>query len=132
MPGQVLATVEDMAALHGGMLPTQQAQAEALLPLLTDALVRRARVPVAGNENVFKLVICDVAWRRVSLGDMDGIKSEQVTAGSYSAMATFDNPAGDLYLTDEQKKLLGIRDGAASAGSYFPYGPPDGGGGDEA
>lgn len=40
--------------------------------------------------------------------DQAAVISEQMTAGPYSTMLSFANPQGDLYLTANEKRILGV------------------------
>lgn len=48
-----------------------------------------------------------------------GVSQHTVTAGSYNENITYSNPSGDMYLTKNEKKLLGIT--KQRIGAIRPY-----------
>ncbi len=56
-----------------------------------------------------KAVCCAMASRVLSApADLGGASTYQQTAGSYSAMLTFANPTGDMYISKSDLKRLGM------------------------
>lgn len=62
---------------------------------------------------------CAVVERAI-LSVLPGVKSRQQSAGPYSFTDTMSNPTGDLYLTSQEKRALGI--GHGRIGSICPSG----------
>ena len=54
-------------------------------------------------------VTCEVVHRRLSVPvDMLGIKQYSTTAGPFTQSGTLANPSEEMYLTQAEKRLLGI------------------------
>lgn len=67
-----------------------------------------------------KAVTCSMVKRAMSTSkDMFGVTQQSQGAGVYSGSVTFSNPMGDLYLTKEEKNLLGLT--RTRIGSIRPY-----------
>jgi hypothetical protein len=73
-------------------------------------------VPTAANANEAsrRRIVCAVVRRAMPDADgMDGMESVQQTGGPFSVTMKPVNPAGDFYLTKQERKALG--DGAQRA-----------------
>ena len=73
-------------------------------------------VPTAGlaSESTRRRIVCAVVRRAMPDADgMDGMESIQQTAGPFGVTMKPVNPAGDFYLTKQERKALG--DGAMRA-----------------
>lgn len=67
-----------------------------------------------------KRVTCSIAHRSMTSGDLDGVTQYQQSAVGISAQVTYANPSGDLYITSQEKRSLGI--GSGRIGQTDPYG----------
>ena len=54
-------------------------------------------------------VCCAMVARALSADGLEGVTTQQQTAGPYSFSLTRQNPMGDLYLTSAERRALGIR-----------------------
>lgn len=116
------ATLEDYEARYGETDQPERVKvlledASALIDsqpgftLLPDDLTQAANL---------KRVTCSIAHRSMTSGDLDGVTQYQQSAVGYSAQLTYANPSGDLYITSQEKRSLGI--GAGRIGQTDPYG----------
>lgn len=107
------AAVEDLVIRWRVLSEEEQVRAAALLE---DASVFiKEQLPSGYNvetrEAALKMVCCNVAKRQMEptvIGDTQALSQFTQTAGSYSLSGTIANPHGDMYLTNSEKKLLGI------------------------
>nr|DAE60786.1 MAG TPA: hypothetical protein [Caudoviricetes sp.] len=53
-------------------------------------------------------VCCSMARRVLSSGPLDDVSSVNRMAGSYSEQRTFANPTGDMYITKNERRSLGL------------------------
>lgn len=108
------ANVEDLAARWR---PLSGAETTRATVLLDDAAVRidaakPPAVPLADAE-VRKIVSCEMVKRAML---SNGITQQsQNSGGLFSQQVTYANPTGDMYLTREDKKILGVRRQTASS-----------------
>lgn len=106
------ATVEDVAARIGRVLtPSEEERAEVLLGDAT-ALIASMGFD-AGDDEVKQAnavrVVCAMVIRALSSSDeMLGVSQYSQTAGPYSMSFTPANSGGDLYLTKNEKRSLGV------------------------
>ena len=63
-----------------------------------------------------KRIVCAMVKRAMLSRDSSGISQQSETVGSFSASYTWSNPTGDLYLTREERRQLGL--GAQHAGGW--------------
>ena len=69
-----------------------------------------------------KTVCCNVVSRALAAtttGAGFGVQQHSMTASAFNEQFTYSNPAGDLYLTATEKRMLGI--GAGRIGATWPY-----------
>jgi hypothetical protein len=109
------ATVPDLEARWRTLTDAESATAETLLE---DASTRlrltypdlNARI-AADTSGVLaegaKIVVCGVVKRAMQTPDGPPVSSQQTTAGPFSQQFSYSNPTGDLYLTKQEKLLLG-------------------------
>lgn len=123
------ATVQELEARWRPLSTAEQDRAEVLLE---DASAR-LRATCADIDDriadetldpaVPRMIVCDMV-KRAMVGGADagaGVSSTQDTVGPFSRSLSYSNPMGDLYLTKQEKKLLGC--GAQKA---FEVDPLDG------
>lgn len=53
-------------------------------------------------------VCCSMVKRVLSSGPLDDVSSVNRMAGSYSEQRTFANPTGDMYITKNERRALGL------------------------
>lgn len=118
------ATVEDYGARYG---PVPEADAERVATLLADASNLVASQPGFeardGDETfsgVLKSVTCAMVYRSMRAGAYAGLSSLSQGAGGYTASVGIYNPGGDLFLTDNERRALGLDGGRI--GQTDPYG----------
>lgn len=108
------ATSADLVARWRPLDTTETARATVLLDDAS-AIIRAecagidARI-TAGTlgTDVAKLVACAIVKRAMLTGSVgDGVASVQETAGPFSQGVTYANPTGNLYLTKQERRLLG-------------------------
>ena len=77
-----------------------------------------------GQADLLKMVCCNMVIRAMSAmaSDSYGATQMSMTAGPYTQSWTYGNPTGDLYVTRQEKKLLGI--GVGRIG-WAPFGGHD-------
>lgn len=95
--------------------------------LLDDAsAIIRAEVPGADDIDpaLTKLVACAMVKRAMIAADSDGVTSQMDVAGPFTQQKAFANPLGNLYLTKQDKRLLGIGGQSAFMVDLGPYEEP--------
>lgn len=116
---ETFATVDDLKARWSGLSLTDD-EVEKTQTLLADASAHiRVRCKQAGVDiasfdedmkNEAKRITCAVVRRIMDgLDDLPSLSSMQETTGPYSATYNFTYNTNDLYLTKEEKVVLGIR-----------------------
>lgn len=121
------ASVGDLASRWK---PLEGAEAETASALLGDAAVEiRAAAPniddriAAGvlDADAPVIVSCRMVKRSMSgPAGFEGVSQWSPTSGPHSQSLTFANPAGDMYLTKADRKLLGIGGSRAFTIDMFP------------
>lgn len=113
------ATVEDYAARYG---PVPEADEGRVATLLADASNLVASQPGfelrEGDEafsGVLESVTCAMVYRSMRSGAYAGLSSLSQGAGGYSASVSVYNPGGDLFLTDNERRALGLEGGRVGA-----------------
>ena len=114
------ATVEDYEARYGEVEDAARVSA-----LLQDATNIIARQPGFCDKNrddtwwgVLETVTCAMVHRSMMAGSYAGLSSVSQGAGGYTASVGVYNPGGDMYLTRNERRALGI--GGARIGSVAP------------
>ena len=104
------ATVDDLAARWRVLTDSEKRQAETLLDDASDLI--RAECPRYADASLLTLkrIACAIAKRSMLAGaDAAGISQSSQTAGPFTESLTYANPAGDLYLTNAEKRSLGCK-----------------------
>lgn len=112
----VYATIEDLEARWRTLTSGEKERAEVLLE---DAAVRLdiecpPSDPPTGQETAVRLIVsCEMVKRAIGT-PTDGpmVENYQETTGPFSNSWKYLNPYGDLYLTKNDRKLLGCGQGA--------------------
>lgn len=66
------------------------------------------------------LVCCSMVRRAMASETYADVKSKSLTAGPYSGQVTFANPTGNMYITSDERRLLGIPKRKVRIGSIAP------------
>ena len=101
------ATVSDLEARWRPLAQSEQAVASALLD---DAAVLIDSHGEPKSDDAAKVVSCMAVRRSMSAAESDafGVTQASMTAGSYQQQLTYANPGGDLYLTKQERAMLGF------------------------
>lgn len=112
---EAFATLEDMENRYG---PIGSEEEDRVSTLLSDASImletELTRVGKAVDDDdavqaeCLKIVCCSMVNRVISSGDMMDITQASMTAGPYTQSMTYSNPSGDMYLTKNERRMLGI------------------------
>lgn len=121
------ATIDDLEARYKTLTDGELARATALL---TDASVMLVgefnRVGKSIDEKDELLmanltrVTCAMVKRVLASGLEADVSSSSMTAGSYSEQRTFANPTGDMYITKNERRSLGLPTRKQRIGCIFP------------
>lgn len=113
--GLPFATIQDLRA-HWPELPSDR-EAEATQKLKEASAIIRALysgidAKIASGQisaEILTLIVCRMVKRSLlaSINDLEGVASRNETAGGVSMGLSFSNPNGNLYLTKDDKNLLG-------------------------
>lgn len=116
------ATVSDIASRWRTLDSDEQALATTLLDDAAAMLSARVLVDISDSQqlDLLKIVSCNMVIRAMSATQADNYGASQMsmTAGSYTQSWTYANPSGDMYLTKQEKIMLGI--GAGYIGTIRP------------
>lgn len=109
------ATVDDLEARWHALEGDEADRAEVLLEdaaAMLDALVE-VDPEDEKQANLLKIVSCSMVTRAMLSTESDayGVSQLDYGMGPFSQVAHFANPNGDLYLTAQEKRLLGIGSG---------------------
>lgn len=114
------ATVEDYEARYGEV--EDGARVTALLQDATNIIAKQPGFSACDRDEtwwgVLETVTCAVVHRSMMAGSYAGLSNVSQGAGGYTASVAVHNPGGDLYLTRNEKRALGI--GGARIGSMAP------------
>lgn len=114
------ATVEDYEARYGEV--EDEARVSALLQDATNIIASQPGFCDKDRDEtwwgVLETVTCAVLHRSLSSGTYAGFSNVSQGAGGYTESVAIYNPGGDMFLTRNEKKALGI--GGARIGSVAP------------
>lgn len=124
------ATVDDLAARWR---PLTSAEEETARVLLEDASAmvrancadidsRLTADPPRLDADVPRIIVCAMV-KRSMIGGADagpGVGSVQDTAGPFSRSVSYSNPMGDLYLSKQERRMLGCGRQRASTINLMP------------
>ena len=109
------ATYTDVEARWRTLTAEERTKADALLDDAATILTGMVAVDVEDQQQAAKLrlVSCSMVIRAMVAGASSAFGVEQLdaTMGPMSQTAHFANPNGDLYLTKQEKRMLGVRGG---------------------
>jgi len=109
------ATSTDLAARWRPLSTAEQAQATTLLD--DASAIVRAEVPTVDAQitaatldtGLVLAIVCGMVKRAMIAGDTgEGVSAQQETAGPFAYSQTFSNPMGNVYLTKQDRRLLGV------------------------
>lgn len=114
------ATVADYEARYGEV--EDEARVSALLQDATNIIASQPGFSTRDCDEtwwgVLETVTCAMVHRSMMAGSYAGLSNVSQGAGGYTASVSVYNPGGDLYLTRNEKRALGI--GGARIGSVAP------------
>ena len=109
------ATYADIEARWRTLTTDEQTKATTLLGDAETILRRRVTVVDGDQEQAaaLKYVSCNMVVRAMVAGASDALGVDQVSAtmGPFAQTAHYSNPNGDLYVTKNERRLLGIGGG---------------------
>lgn len=109
------ATVEDLEARWRDLDSDEEAKASTLLDDAGAMLTALVDVDPtdAQQATLLKIVSCSMVTRAMMAAESDtyGVSQLDYGMGPFSQAAHFSNPNGDMYLTAQEKRLLGITGG---------------------
>lgn len=116
------ANVADYEARYGEA--EDEARVTALLQDATNIIASQPGFSTCGRDDtwwgVAETVTCAMVHRSMMAGSYAGLSSVSQGAGGYTASASVYNPGGDLYLTRNERRALGL--GGGRVGQTDPYG----------
>lgn len=116
------ATCSDLEARYRPLLAGEQARASALLADASGFL--RCELASHGiaidpadelQASALRIVCCSMARRAIASAADGDYKQVSVTTGPFSQSRSMANPSGDLYLTRQERQVLGLPKQAAVA-----------------
>ena len=114
------ATVADYEARYGEV--EDEARVSALLQDATNIIASQPGFCDKNRDEtwwgVLETVACAMVHRSMMAGSYAGLSNVSQGAGGYTASVAVYNPGGDLYLTRNERRALGI--GGARIGSVAP------------
>ena len=114
------ATVEDYEVRYGEV--EDEKRVSALLQDATNVIASQTGFAMREGDDtwlgVLETVTCAMVHRSLMSGAYAGLSNVSQGAGGYTASVAVYNPGGDLYLTRNEKRALGI--GGARIGSVAP------------
>ena len=107
------ADVSDLESRWRELSTGEESRAGVLLEDASAMLATLVAVDEGDEQQaaILKIVACNMVKRSMSSGDMEGLSSMSQTIGSTTASVSWSNPDGTLYLTRNEKRMLGIGGG---------------------
>lgn len=109
-----IATVEDVEKRWRKLSDAETAVAEVLIEDAENMIKSLVSdFATKAEDEIYKAVFVSVVASMVKRAlmtnqDVIGVSQHTMTAGSYSENISYANPSGDMYLTKNEKRLLGI------------------------
>lgn len=100
------ATVDDLQAGWRTLTADEQTRATTLIGRASTMLEALCDT-TSKSADILEIVVCSMV-QRVMVAESAGVSAESMGAGGYSQSWTYSNPSGDMYLTKNEKKMLGI------------------------
>lgn len=101
------AAVDDVAARWRTLSESEETRCMALLDDASDLIRTTCPNWHAAGQDTLRRVCCAVVIRSMQSGDMQGVTQTSQTAGPFTQSWSYSDPAGDLYLTKQEKRSLG-------------------------
>lgn len=102
------ATVEDLEKRWHALTQEERERAELLLSDASEIIrTRYPHAPDRVSAEVLRAVVCAMVRRAMTSADREGITQETETTGPFSNSFTYANPGQNLYITKEERELLG-------------------------
>lgn len=109
---EAFAEVSDLEDRWRPLSPDEQTRAKVLLmdasALLSAEFERCGRDPDLVSAHLKRQVSCYMVRRVMASGTGADLSQVGVTAGVFSEQRTFANPSGNLYVSADERRLLGI------------------------
>lgn len=113
---EAFATIAELQTRWRVLSDIEKSRAEMLLmdaSAIIATMCAQSGIAINADDELQSLIIrataCEMVKRAMlSPVDQAPLKNYSQTAGSYSESGTYVNPTGDLYLTSNEKKRLGI------------------------
>ena len=111
------ASVDDLSTYWPGFDASDasaRATAEQLLAYASAVVRRRApevdaQVADGSMDPIIpKMIVCAMVKRAMLAQDLEGVSQDQQTAGPFGMQRTYGNPMGNIYLSAEERRLLGV------------------------
>lgn len=108
------ASTDDLERRWHALTSDEKTKADVHLGDVTEYI--KARSPIwrklrTEHPRLLTKITCDIVRRIMqadSTGFPGGVTQMNQTTGSFSEQYSFDAPTGDMYLRDDEKRLLGI------------------------
>lgn len=116
------ALTSDIAVRWHALTVDEQQRASALLADASGIIRAQCKRWQQEDQQVLKAVTCAMVIRALaaSSSDMVGVSQLQETTGPFSQSISWQNPSGDLYLTDQERRSLHISTQRAGSISLLP------------
>lgn len=106
------ATVDELAERWRDLSESERHKAAVLLEdaaAILDAEMERCHIPAEGRSDKLRYVSCQMVRRAMAVGVEGDYTSISRTAGSFTEQFSPANPSGDMYLTSNERRLLGVQ-----------------------
>lgn len=106
------ATIEELEERWRDLSESEKKRAAALLEdaaLILDAELERCGLKSEGRTDKLRYVSCEMVRRTMQSGEYGAVSSVSRTAGSFNEQISPYNPSGDMYLTSNERRLLGVQ-----------------------
>lgn len=107
------ATVDELEARWRPLSESERERAAVLLDdaaAILDAEMERCGLTAEGRSDKLRYVSCQMVRRVMASGtDAGDYSSVSRTAGSFTEQFSLSNPSGDMYLTSNERRLLGVQ-----------------------
>lgn len=120
------AEVSDLEDRWRPLKPDEQTRAKVLLmdsaSILGAEFARCGKDVSEGPEDLLRAVSCYMVRRAMAAGTGADLTQMGVTVGQFSQQQTFANPSANLYISPDERRLLGIPRRRQRIGSVPSYG----------
>lgn len=117
----MFATADDLRARWASM--PQNLSDEAVQAQLDDAGLRVVTMfpqiperPEGRLADVLRMVVCAMVRRALLPAEMEGVDSFTDTQGPFSTTMKYRNPAGDVFITRQEREMIEAALGGSSSG----------------